>query len=93
VEQCAPHGVPFEGDGGLLPALAVAAHERVRSRPSGPITIELTVDAATQTSTVNVPPGTSLTTLGTACLGIALTAADLHPFVEIRRAGTTVRRH
>jgi len=93
VEQCAPHGLPFEGDGGLLPALVVAAYERVKSRPSDPVTIELTYDPATHTSTVNVGPGTSLATVGAACLGIAFTAAGLHPFVEIRRAGTTFRRH
>ena len=32
IEQCTPHGLPLDGDGGLLPALAAAAAERARSR-------------------------------------------------------------
>ena len=90
-EQCRPHGVPLDGDGGLLPALAAAAYERVASGLSGPVTIEVTYDPVLQRITADVAPDTSLATLGAACLGLALTAADLHPVVEIRRAGTTFR--
>jgi len=54
VEQCTPHGLPLDGDGGLLPALAVAAYEQITSRPSGPVKIELTYDPATQNITAAV---------------------------------------
>jgi hypothetical protein len=91
VEQCRPHGIPFDGDGGLLPALAAAAYERVTCRPSGPVTIEVTYDPGRQRITANVEPGTSLATLGAACLALAFTAADLHPSVEIQLAGTAFR--
>jgi hypothetical protein len=91
VEQCRPHGIPFDGDGGLLPALAAAAYERVASRPSGPVTIEVTYDPDRQRITANVAPGTTLATLGAACLALAFMAADLHPSVEIHRAGTAFR--
>jgi hypothetical protein len=91
VEQCQPHGIPLDGDGRLLPALAAAAYERVTCRPSGPVTIEVTYDPGRQRITANLAPGTTLATLGAACLALALTAADLHPSVEIQRAGTAFR--
>src|SRR5262249_20427380 len=69
IKQCTPHGLPLDGDGGLLPALAVAATERARSRRPGPVTVELSYDPDRQRITANVEPGTSLATLGAACLG------------------------
>jgi len=91
VGQCGAHGTPLDGDGGLLPALAAAAQQRVRSRPSGPVRIVLTYDPNTQQSTADYTPGTTLATVRDACLGIAIEAGDLHPAVQIHRAGVLFR--
>ena len=92
VMQCGAHGTSLDGAGGLLPALAAAAQERVRSRPSGPVRIVLTYDPATQHSTADCAPGTALAIIRDACLGIALEAGDLHPVVQVHRAGVLFRR-
>jgi hypothetical protein len=76
----------------LLPALAAAASARVRARTPGPVRIELTYDPDRQSFTANLAPGTSLATVGKACLAIVHTAADLHPLVNIQRDGVTFRR-
>src|SRR5262250_2280269 len=47
-EQDGPGGIALDGHGGLLPALAAAARERVRSGPSGPVSIVVTYDPVTQ---------------------------------------------
>jgi len=91
VRQCGVHGTPLDGEGGLLPALAAAAQQRVRSRPSGPVRIVLTYDPTTQQSTADCTPGTTLATVRDACLGIALEAGDLHPAVEVYRDGVLFR--
>jgi hypothetical protein len=91
-EQCEPHDLALHGEEGLLVALGQAARKRVRSRPCGPVTIEVTYDPDTQRITANVAAGTSVATLGAACLAVAFTAADLHPFAELVRGGSTVRR-
>jgi len=91
VRQYGAHGTPLDGDGGLLPALAAAAHERVRSRPSGPVRIVLTYDPTTQQSTADYTPGTTLATVRDACLGIAIEAGDLHPTVQVHRDGVLFR--
>jgi hypothetical protein len=91
VGQCGAHSIPLDGDGGLLPALAAAAQQRVRSRPSGPVRIVLTYDPTTQQSTADYAPGTTLATVRDACLGIALEAGDLHPAVKVHRAGVLFR--
>ena len=81
----------LDGDGGLLPALAAAAQQRVRSRPSGPVRIVLTYDPNTQQITAEYKPGTTLATVRDACLGIALQAGDLHPAVQVHRDGVLFR--
>jgi hypothetical protein len=91
VGQCEAHGTRLDGEGGLLPALAAAAQERVRSRPSGPVKIVLTYDPATQQSTADCASGTTLATVRDACLGIALEAGDLHPAVQVHRDGVLFR--
>ena len=91
VGQCGAHGTPLDGDGGLLPALAAAARDRVRSRPCGPVRIVLTYDPTTQRSTADYTSGTSLATVRDACLGIALEAGDLHPAVQVHRDGLLFR--
>jgi hypothetical protein len=90
-EQCTPHGIPLDGDGGLLPALAAAAWERIASPPSRAVKIEITYDSDRQRITADLEPGTSLATLRDVGLGLAVTAADLHPFVAVRRGGTEFR--
>jgi hypothetical protein len=91
VGQCGTGGIQLDGDGGLLPALAVAARERVGSRPSGPVRIVLTYDPITQQITADYALGTTLATVRDACLGIALEAGDLHPAVQVHRAGVLFR--
>jgi len=91
-DQCEPHGLALHGEEGLLVALGRAASKRARSRPCGPVKIEVTYDPATQRITANVAAETSVATLGAACLAVAFTAADLHPFAELQRSGITVRR-
>jgi len=89
--QCGAHGTRLDGDGGLLPALAAAAQQRVRSRPSGPVRIVLTYDPNTQQSTADYELGTTLAAVRDACLGIALEAGDLHPAVQVHRGGVLFR--
>jgi len=36
-EHCGPGAIPLDGNGGLLPALAAAAQQRIRSGPAGPV--------------------------------------------------------
>jgi hypothetical protein len=84
-EQCEPHGLALHGEEGLLVALGQAASKRAGSRPSGLVKIEVTYDPDTQRFTANVAADTSVAILGAACLAVAVTAADLHPFAELRR--------
>jgi hypothetical protein len=92
VTQCGAHGTPLDGEGGLLPALAAAAQDRVRSGPSGPVRIVLTYDPATQRTTADCASGTTLATVRDACLGVTLEAGGLHPGVQVHRGGVLFRR-
>jgi hypothetical protein len=87
-EQCGPGRIPFDGDGGLLPALAAAAQQRVRS---GPVRIVVTYDPVTQRTTADHEPGVTLATLRDACLGIAVVAGDLCPSIEVSHDGALFR--
>jgi hypothetical protein len=91
-EQCDPHGLALYGEEGLLVALGQAASKRVRSRPCGPVKIEVIYDPDTQGITANVAADTSVAILGAVCLAVAFTGADLHPFAELQRGGITFRR-
>jgi len=91
-EQCEPHGLALHGEEGLLVALGQAASKRAGSRPCGPVKIEVTYDPDTQRIIANVAADTSVATLGAACLAVAFTAADLHPFAELQRGGISFRR-
>ena len=90
-EQCGPGGIALDGHGGLLPALAVAAQQRVRSGPTGPVRIVVTYDPVTQRTTADHEPGVSLAALRDACLGIAVVAGDLHPSVAVSHDGALFR--
>jgi len=90
-EQCRPGGIALDGHGGLLPALAAAAQERVRSGPAGPVRIVVTYDPVTQRTTAEHEPGVSLAALRDACLGIAVVAGDLHPSVAVSHDGALFR--
>jgi hypothetical protein len=90
-EQCGPDGIALEGHGGLLPALAAAARERVRFGPAGPVRIVVTYDPVTQRTTADHEPGVTLATLRDACLGIAVVAGELCPSVEVSHDGVLFR--
>jgi len=90
--QCVPHGMALAGSGGLLPALAAAAQERI---PSQSVSVRVVViyDPATGRITVDSDVRTTLATIRDMCLQVVMTCGDLHSRVEVRRDGTVFRRN
>jgi hypothetical protein len=90
--QCVPHGRALDGSGGLLPALAAAARERIASR-SASVQVVVTYDPTTEDITVDSEAGATLAMIRDICLGVAMTCGDLHSGVRLRRDGAALRRN
>jgi hypothetical protein len=87
--QFMPHDWALDARGGLLPALAAAAHERIASR-SASVQVIVTHDPTTGSMTVDSDARATLATIRDLCLEVAM-VCDLHSVVEVRRDGAVVR--
>lgn len=90
--QCVPHGMALTGSGGLLPALAAAARERIPAR-SATVQVVVIYDPTTGRITVDSDARTTLAMIRDLCLQVAMTCGDLHSMPEVRRDGAVFRRY